>query len=528
MNAVNDLLDPVIRAQLAILGLRWANCISWNAADAVLYQEAIARDEATVTATGGLAVTTGTHTGRSPKDKFIVCNKASAESVWWGANQAMEQVHFDRLKADMLAHARLKSLFVQDLVAGADHAHALPTRVITEHAWQALFIRHLLRKPDAAKPFLPRFNIIVLPSFRSEPARHGTHSSTVIAMDLQAGLVLIGGTHYAGEIKKAVFTILNHLLPDRAVLPMHCAANVGADNDTILFFGLSGTGKTTLSTDPVRTLVGDDEHGWSQRGIFNFEGGCYAKAINLSSESEPQIHTAASRWGTVLENVVLDRTNRIPDYADATLTQNTRLAYPLSALPRTSATGEAPHPQVIIMLTADAFGVLPPLAKLTEDQAIYHFLSGYTSKLAGTERDVAEPQATFSACFGQPFLTRHPSVYGEMLRGLIRKHQVPCYLVNTGWTGGAYGIGSRMPIAMTRRLLHAAVNGDIEEGALRRDEHFGFMVPQQVAGVDSTLLSPRQTWADASAYDKAAQNLVRMFEENYERFELSNPRIAAE
>jgi phosphoenolpyruvate carboxykinase (ATP) len=528
MNAVNNLLDPVIRAQLAILGLRWANCISWNAAEAVLYQDAVERGEATVTDTGALSVQTGSHTGRSPKDKFIVHNTASANTVWWDHNQALEQRHFDQLKADMLAHARLKSLFVQDLLGGADAAHSLETRVITEYAWQALFIRNLLIKPEAGKAFTPKLTIIDLPSFKAVPARHGTRSGTVIAMDLKSGLVLIGGTQYGGEIKKSVFTMMNYSLPAQNVLPMHCSANVGKDGDTAIFFGLSGTGKTTLSTDPDRTLVGDDEHGWSDTGVFNIEGGCYAKAINLSPENEPEIYAASQRWSTVLENVVLDTDTHTPDFKDKSLTENTRLAYPLSAIPNASITGKAPHPKVIIMLTADAFGVLPPIAKLTDEQAMYHFLSGYTAKVAGTENGVTEPQATFSACFGAPFLPRHPSVYGEMLQRLMQQHNVPCYLINTGWTGGAYGAGQRFPLAVTRALVKAALSGVLLKTEMRRDENFNFAVPVEVAGVDATYLNSRDSWADVKAYDAAAVKLVELFKANFKKFETPTLRIAAE
>ncbi len=528
MNAVNHLLDPVIRAQLAILGLRWANCISWNAVEAVLYREAIARGEAEVTASGALSVQTGEHTGRSARDKFIVHNSASADKVWWDHNQALEQRQFDLLKADMLAHARLKSLFVQDLRAGADIDYALETRVITEYAWHALFIRNLLLQPGKGKAFTPKLTIINLPSFKADPARHGTRSGTVIAMDLKAGLVLIGGTEYAGEIKKSVFTMMNFLLPQQSVLPMHCSANVGASGDTAIFFGLSGTGKTTLSTDPERQLIGDDEHGWSENGVFNIEGGCYAKAINLSAGSEPEIHEAAQRWGTVLENVVLNAETLEPDFNDKTLTENTRLAYSLRAIGNASTNGQAPHPTAIIMLTADAFGVLPPIAKLTEEQAMYHFMSGYTAKVAGTENGVTEPKATFSACFGAPFLPLHPSVYGAMLQALIRKHNVPCYLVNTGWSGGAYGEGQRMPLALTRALIKAALSGEVTKTDMRRDENFGFAVPIEIAGVDSKVLNPRQSWRDENAYDAAAQKLLGLFADNFKRFEAPVQRIAAE
>jgi phosphoenolpyruvate carboxykinase (ATP) len=527
MNAVNDLSDPVIRAQLAILGLRWAHCISWNAGDAELFQDAVERGEATVSATGGLAVTTGSHTGRSAKDKFIVRNAASDATVWWDNNQSLEQRQFDILKADMLAHARMKSLFVQDLLAGADTAHTLETRVITEYAWAALFIRHLLIKPVGVKLFAPKLTIICLPSFKADPAKHGTRTDTVIAIDLKAGLVLIGGTQYAGEIKKSVFTVLNHMLPAKGVLPMHCSANVGQNGDTAIFFGLSGTGKTTLSTDPDRTLIGDDEHGWSEEGIFNFEGGCYAKAINLSAANEPDIHAAALRFGTVLENVVIDPVTRQPDFADKSLTENSRLAYPLTAIANSSRSGKASIPKAIIMLTADAFGVLPPLAKLTEEQAMYHFMSGYTAKVAGTERGITEPVATFSACFGAPFLPLHPTVYGEMLAERMRKHKVPCYLVNTGWTGGGYGVGKRIPLAVTRALIKAAVSGTLDKVETRRDENFGFAVPMAVEGVETKLLNPRSCWADGKTYDAAADKLVGLFTENFKKFEVQ-ARMAAE
>jgi phosphoenolpyruvate carboxykinase (ATP) len=528
MNAINTLQDPVIRAQLAILGLRWANCISWNAVEAVLFQEAVARGEATVTATGSLAVSTGAHTGRSAKDKFIVRNGASETSVWWDNNQSLEQSQFNQLKVDMLAHARMKSLFVQDLLGGANEAHTLETRVITEFAWAALFIRHLLIKPTAGADFIPKLTILHLPSFKADTAKHGTRSETAIAIDLKAGLVLIAGTAYAGEIKKAVFTVLNYLLPAKAVLPMHCAANVGKKGDTAIFFGLSGTGKTTLSTDPDRMLIGDDEHGWSHDGIFNFEGGCYAKAIDLSAATEPGIHAAATSWGAVLENVVVDETTRLPDFDNNSLAENTRAAYPLTAIPNASLDGKASTPAAIIMLTADAFGVLPPIAKLSEEQAMYHFMSGYTAKVAGTERGVTEPQATFSACFGAPFLPRHPSVYGEMLRALIARHKVPCYLVNTGWTGGAYGVGKRFPLPVTRKLVNAALSGALETTPMRRDETFGFMVPLHVAGVDDSLLDPKGCWQDAAAYDAAARALSGLFSDNFKKFEVRENRIAAE
>jgi phosphoenolpyruvate carboxykinase (ATP) len=512
-------VDSLIRSQLLSLGLGAPDQLSVNASAAILYEQAVMRAEVMVAEGGALVARTGAHTGRSPQDKYFVRDASSEDQVWWGNNQPMSRAHFQRLKEDFLVHARNSRLFLQDLIAGADPRHEFPTRVICEQAWHALFIKHLLIAKDDAEEFTPALTIIDLPSFRADPRIHGTRSETVIAIDLANRLVLIGGTRYAGEIKKAVFTVLNYLLPERGVFPMHCSANVGAEGDTALFFGLSGTGKTTLSADPARELIGDDEHGWSEEGVFNIEGGCYAKVINLCPRAEPQIHAATHSFGTILENVTVDEASRRIDLADGSFTENTRAAYPLSAISNARKNGQGGIPKNIIMLTADAFGVLPPLAKLTPEQAMYHFLSGYTAKVAGTERGVAEPKATFSACFGQPFLPRHPSVYGAMLRELIARHGVQCWLVNTGWTGGAYGTGSRMPIAATRALLTAALDGSLGSAAFRTDPYFGFKVPLSVAGVDARLLDPRTTWKDGRAYDAQARKLVSMFIENFGRFE---------
>ena len=511
--------DALIRAQLADLGLAWLDKISWNAPAAVLYQDALARGEGLVAEGGGLVVTTGPHTGRSPNDKFVVREAATEGTIWWDNNKAMSREQFETLRKDFMAHARLKSIFVQDLAGGAEIAYQLPTRAITEYAWHALFIQHLLIVPENQNGFAPKLTIIDLPSFKADPARHGTRSETVIALDLANGLVLIGGTQYAGEMKKSVFTVLNYLLPEKGVMPMHCSANVGHKGDSAVFFGLSGTGKTTLSADPSRTLIGDDEHGWSENGLFNFEGGCYAKVIKLSKEAEPQIHATTEMWGTVLENVKIDPVTRKLDLHDASLTENTRSAYPLSSIPNASKTGTAPIPRTIVMLTADAFGVMPPIAKLTPAQAMYHFLSGYTAKVAGTERGVTEPQATFSTCFGAPFIPRDPQVYGELLRDLIARNDVSCWLVNTGWTGGAYGEGHRMPIKATRALLNAALEGRLDNVPMRTDANFGFAVPEAVEGVDPKILNPRDTWADPRAYDAMAKKLVSMFVKNFARFE---------
>ena len=511
--------DALIRAELADLGLTWLDRISWNAPAPVLYQDAVSRGEGMVAEGGGLVVTTGQHTGRSPNDKFVVRDAATEHTIWWDNNKAMSRQHFETLRKDFMAHARLKNVYVQDLVGGADAAHQLPTRVITEYAWHALFIQHLLIVPQDRDGYAPKLTIIDLPSFKADPARHGTRSETVIALDLANGLVLIGGTQYAGEMKKSVFTVLNYLLPEKGVMPMHCSANVGPKGDSAVFFGLSGTGKTTLSADPSRVLVGDDEHGWSENGIFNFEGGCYAKVIKLSKEAEPQIHATTEMWGTVLENVKIDPETRKLDLHDGSLTENTRSAYPLSAIPNASKTGTAAIPRTIVMLTADAFGVLPPIAKLTPAQAMYHFLSGYTAKVAGTERGVTEPQATFSTCFGAPFIPRDPQVYGNLLRELIGKHNVSCWLVNTGWTGGAYGEGHRMPIKVTRALLNAALDGSLDHAPTRTDANFGFAVPAAVDGIDSAILNPRETWANPAAYDAMARKLVGMFVKNFAKFE---------
>jgi phosphoenolpyruvate carboxykinase (ATP) len=511
--------DTLIRTELASLGLTWIDRLSWNAPAAALYQEAVARGEGMVAEGGGLVVTTGQHTGRSPNDKFVVRDETTEKTIWWENNKSFSREHFETLRKDFMAHARLKSLYVQDLAGGADPAHQLPTRVITEYAWHALFIQHLLIVPKDRTGYSPKLTIIDLPSFKADPARHGTRSETVIALDLANGLVLIGGTQYAGEMKKSVFTVLNYLLPEKGVMPMHCSANVGPRGDSAVFFGLSGTGKTTLSADPSRTLVGDDEHGWSENGLFNFEGGCYAKVIKLSKEAEPQIHATTEMWGTVLENVKVDPDTRKLDLQDGSLTENTRSAYPLSAIANASKTGTAPIPRTIVMLTADAFGVLPPIAKLTPSQAMYHFLSGYTAKVAGTERGVTEPQATFSTCFGAPFIPRDPQVYGNLLRDLIAKHGVSCWLVNTGWTGGAYGEGHRMPIKATRALLNAALEGRLDDVPMRTDPNFGFTVPLSVEGVDPSILFPRETWSDPKAYDAMAAKLVGMFVKNFAKFE---------
>ena len=501
-------------------GLKTTGTVHYNLEAAELVEHAVRRGEAKLTAQGALVAYTGQHTGRSPKDKFVVRDASTEDQVWWDNNKPMSPEHFDVLYNDFIAHAAALDLYVQDLVGGADEANSLPTRVVTEYAWHSQFIRNLLIRPERSTlaQFTPKMTIIDLPSFRADPARHGCRTETVIAIDFSRMLVLIGGTSYAGEMKKSVFTALNYLLPPRGVMPMHCSANVGPNGDAAVFFGLSGTGKTTLSADPKRTLIGDDEHGWGKDGIFNFEGGCYAKTIKLSEEAEPEIFATTRRFGTVLENVVLDE-RRIPDFDDGSLTENTRCAYPMHFIANASETGRTGHPKNIIMLTADAFGVMPPIARLTPAQAMYHFLSGYTAKVAGTEKGVTEPEATFSTCFGAPFMPRHPAAYGNLLRDLIARHGVTCWLVNTGWTGGAYGVGNRMPIKATRALLSAALDGSLNNAKFRTDASFGFEVPVAVPGVDTAILDPRSTWADKAAYDNQASRLVGMFIDSFAKFE---------
>jgi phosphoenolpyruvate carboxykinase (ATP) len=482
-----------------------------------LYEEALRRGEGALTESGALVVETAPHTGRSPADKFIVCDSTTQDSVWWGANQPMSPAHFARLYEDMEAHARRLGLYAQDLHACADPRRRLNVRVYSELAWHSLFIRNLLIRPQATTPGPADLTILDLPSFSADPERHGCRSQTVIALDFSRGLALIGGTRYAGEIKKAVFTFLNFLMPAQGVLPMHCAAN-DHEKGAAVFFGLSGTGKTTLSADPGRALIGDDEHGWDDAGLFNFEGGCYAKAIRLSAEHEPGIHAASKRFGVVMENVGMDAATRRVDFDDESKTENTRIAYPLDFVSGAAPSGCAGHPKNVVMLTCDAFGVLPPLARLDAAQAIYHFLSGYTARVAGTERSVREPQAVFSTCFGAPFMPRHPADYGTLLRERLLAHQTNCWLVNTGWTGGAYGEGRRMPIAVTRALLRAALDGALERAEFRRDPRFGFMVPLSAPGVDASLLDPASTWPSRAGYADMATRLAGMFRENFSGF----------
>ncbi|MCL4118197.1 UNVERIFIED_CONTAM: hypothetical protein GTU68_020429 [Idotea baltica] len=508
--------------QLEDQGITELGQVYYNLSEPALIEYALKRDEGTLGKGGAFLVTTGTYTGRSPKDKHVVRSATTEDTIWWENNAAMSPEGFDTLYQDMLDHMKGGEYFVQDLFGGADPAHRLDVRMVTELAWHGLFIRHMLRRPDRDEldTFTPDFTVINCPTFKADPKRHDCRSDTVIAMNFDRKLILIGGTEYAGENKKSVFTLLNYLLPEKGVMPMHCSANhaVGNPVDAAVFFGLSGTGKTTLSADPGRILIGDDEHGWSDRGSFNFEGGCYAKTISLSAEAEPEIYATTSKFGTVIENMVFDPDTFELDFEDDSLTANMRCAYPLDYISNASASGLGGHPKNIIMLTCDAFGVLPPIARLTPAQAMYHFLSGFTSKVAGTERGVTEPEPTFSTCFGAPFMPRRPEVYGNLLRDKIAKHGATCWLVNTGWTGGAYGIGSRMPIRATRALLSAALDGSLANATFRKDPNFGFDVPVSVAGVADILLDPRRTWEDASAYDTQAAKLVNMFADNFGQY----------
>jgi phosphoenolpyruvate carboxykinase (ATP) len=503
-------------------GFKNLAAVNWNLGAAPLYEYALRANEAVLTAQGALCAETGVFTGRSPKDKFTVRDANTDKTMWWDGNQSITPEQFEAIYQDFLKHAEGMTLFAQDLYGGADPKFHIKVRVFTELAWHSLFIRTLLRRPEMAElaSFVPELTIVDLPSFRADPKRHGVRSENVVAIDFTRKIVLIGGSQYAGEMKKSVFTTLNYYLPAQGVMPMHCSANVGPDGDSAIFFGLSGTGKTTLSADPNRTLIGDDEHGWGPDGIFNFEGGCYAKTIKLSREAEPAIYDASMQFGAVLENVVLDPVTREPDFDDGSKTENTRSAYPLEAIPNASRTGRAGQPKNLVMLAADAFGVLPPIAKLNPAQAMYHFLSGYTAKVAGTERGLGnEPQPEFSACFGSPFLPRDPAEYGNMLRELVAKHNVDCWLVNTGWTGGKYGVGSRMPIKVTRALLTAALNGSLRNATFRTDKYFGFAVPTALDGVPSEILDPVNTWKDKAEFDKTARSLVGMFQKNFAKFE---------
>ena len=507
---------------LGVMGLDRIAKAHWNLGAAQLCEAAVRRGEATFAAEGPLVALTGQHTGRSPNDKFIVRESSSEGHIDWGTvNRPLEEEQFDALYRDLTAYLRDKEPFVLDAWAGADPSYRLPIRVITEFAWHNLFARNMFipeTDPVRQGQHHPEFTVIDVPTFKATPARHGTRSDVFIVVHFARKVVLIGGTHYAGEIKKSIFTILNYTLPLQDVLSMHCSANIGAAGDTALFFGLSGTGKTTLSSDPQRRLIGDDEHGWSSSGVFNFEGGCYAKVIKLSAEAEPQIYATTRRFGTILENVVTDSDTRALDLDDASLTENTRASYPIAFIDTAESSGRGGHPTNIVMLTADAYGVLPPIARLTPEGAMYHFLSGYTARVAGTEKGVTEPKATFSTCFGAPFLPLSPHVYARMLGERIARHRAHVWLVNTGWTGGPYGVGSRMEIAHTRAMVTAALRGELDRVKYERHRIFNVDVPTTCPGVPAAVLDPRGTWRDAADYDRQARALAQMFVENFKTF----------
>jgi len=492
-----------------------------NLTPSQLYEHAVRRREGVLTASGPFAAITSPHTGRSPNDKFIVREPSSSDHIWWGkVNQPIAPAHYERLKTDVEAHLQGQELFVRDVYAGADPSYRLPIRFVTPNAWHALFVYNMFLRPadgDLSR-FKPGFHVLHAPELLADPAIHGTRSGTFIVINLAERTILIGGTRYAGELKKSIFSILNYLLPRQGVLSMHCSANVGSAGDCALFFGLSGTGKTTLSADPERRLIGDDEHGWSDHGIFNFEGGCYAKVIRLSRDGEPEIYATTEMFGTVLENVDVDPETGAIDLNSQRITENTRASYPIHYIPNHVPEGMAGHPRHVIFLTCDAFGVMPPIAKLTPQQAMYHFLSGYTAKVAGTERGVTEPKETFSACFGAPFLPLRPGVYAKMLGDRIARHGVQCWLVSTGWTGGPHGVGQRMKLAHTRTMIRAALAGELDRVSTRRDPVFGVEVPQQVSGVPDQVLDTRRTWTDHAAYDQQAHKLAELFRTNFEQF----------
>jgi phosphoenolpyruvate carboxykinase (ATP) len=504
-------------------GITSANAVWWNLPTTLLYEHAIRRQEGLLAHLGPLMVSTGQYTGRSPKDKYFVQEPSSQDKIGWGEiNRPVDPTGYEALRARLLAYIQGRDLYVQDCYIGADPTYRVPVRVITDTAWQNLFARNMFiqeHDPEVLRHYVPHFTLIAAPGFKASPEIDGTRSEAFVQLHFGRREVIIGGTAYAGEIKKSMFTVATYLLPLQGVLPMHCSANYGTDeNDVAIFFGLSGTGKTTLSADPERTLIGDDEHGWSDRGVFNIEGGCYAKVIRLSPTGEPEIYDTTRRFGTILENVVMDEATRRLDLDSEALTENTRACYPVSHIPNATRRGIGGHPRIILMLTADAFGVMPPIARLTPAQAMYHFLSGYTAKVAGTERGITEPQATFSTCFGAPFMALPPAVYANLLGERIAQHRVQVWLVNTGWSGGPYGTGQRIKLAYTRAMVRAALNGTLERVAMRADPVFGVQVPQTCPGVPSAVLQPRSTWSDPRMYDAQAHKLAGMFAANFAPF----------
>jgi phosphoenolpyruvate carboxykinase (ATP) len=518
---VQQVGPAISRHGIASLGLREPASLHWNLPAPVLVETALRRAEGRLVMSGALATSTAPHTGRSPKDRFVLDEPGVHRTIAWGkVNQPLDAAVLRRAWDKAKAYVKGRDLFVQDLVAGADPAFRLPVRVITESAWHSLFARNMFRLPAPGElaDFRPGFTVLDLAGLKFDPERDGTNSQALIALDFASRTVLIAGTAYAGEIKKSIFSVMNYLLPEQDVLPMHCSANVGERGDVAIFFGLSGTGKTTLSADSARTLIGDDEHGWGRNGVFNFEGGCYAKVIRLSPRDEPEIYGASIRFGAILENVIADAMTGEVDFDDDSITENTRSSYPLHFIPNASSEGMAGHPANIVMLTADAFGVLPPISRLSPEQAMYHFLSGYTARVAGTEAGVDEPQATFSTCFGAPFMPRHPTVYAKMLRDLMQRHRTACWLVNTGWTGGPYGVGERMRLRHTRAMLHAAIEGRFDGVPMREDPNFGLLVPEACPDVPGELLDARASWNDPAAYDRMAREVAGRFESNFDQF----------
>jgi len=494
----------------------------WNLPAPQLCTESLARGEGLLAAGGAMVTVTGIHTGRSPNDRFIVDEASSRDDICWGpVNVSISEENFEGMLDKMLGHLQGRDVFVQDCYVGADENYRMPIRIVTEEAWHSLFARNMFLQPDPKDlaGFKPQWTVLQAPSLEADPAHDGTTSGTSILVNIEKQMILVGGSGYAGEIKKSIFSVMNYLMPARGVLPMHCSANIGPEGNTAIFFGLSGTGKTTLSADSARTLIGDDEHGWGPDGIFNFEGGCYAKTINLTKEAEPEIFETTRTFGSIIENVVMDPNTRELDFFDTALTENGRVSYSIEHIPNASATGSGGQPANIMMLTCDAFGVLPPISKLTPDQAMYHFLSGYTAKVAGTEKGLKEPAATFSTCFGAPFMLRHPTVYTKLLGDKMAKHGAECWLVNTGWSGGGYGVGDRMAIGHTRALVNAALDGDLAKANFTVDENFGVLVPAACRGVPSDVLDPRNTWTDKDAYDAQAKRLRQLFEENFKQFE---------
>lgn len=513
-----------LRDRLAEMGLINIDNVRWNLSTAQLYEDAIRRREAILAHGGPLVTRTGSFTGRAPKDKFIVDEPESHDKIWWGkVNQSISEEAFERLYRKVCVYLQGRELFVQDLLVGAQPHYQMPIRVITHKAWHSLFARNLFIRPENIGRVIrvdePQFTVLHAPDFQAQPSIDQTRSEAFVIINFKRKVVLIGGTQYAGEIKKSIFSVMNYLLPQQGVLTMHSSANQGEEGDSAVFFGLSGTGKTTLSADPKRQLIGDDEHGWGDEGIFNLEGGCYAKVIDLSEEKEPLIYKTTRRFGTILENVGISFPDRQLDLEDDSLTENTRAAYPVTHIPDAIYPGIGDHPKNIVMLTADAFGVMPPIAKLTPDQAMYHFLSGYTAKVAGTETGITEPKATFSACFGAPFMTLHPSVYDALLGRKIREHGVRCWLINTGWTGGPHGVGRRMDIDHTRAMLNAAISGELDDVPMHEDPIFRVLVPEHCPEVPDDLLRPENTWSDKEAYRQQAMELAEAFEQNFTQFE---------